>query len=67
MTPTQAIFLGLVAILALLMVCPSRAGAWRAIGRLVLRGAALIDLECQARADAQDAGQAAYRARKAAQ
>ena len=29
MTPTQAIFLGLVAILILLIVCPSRAGMWR--------------------------------------
>ena len=31
MTPTQAIFLALVAILVLLVVCPSRAGMWRSV------------------------------------
>lgn len=45
---------------------PSKADLYRRIGAAVVRAAALVDLECQARADGADAWTAAYKARKVA-
>ncbi len=64
MTAPLAITIALCAILALLIVAPSRAGIWRKAGHLIIRAAMWLDTECQARADGQDAQQAAYRQRK---